>query len=151
MNTTLMCRDVRPATENKEGCLVVASRDVRHGVREIDITDASNLTEVKERLRAQGVVLGKQLPPAPRSNNQSSAASPIQIIAHDEHGKEHRLIADHLEEYSLSSGSILYYLYIPEAPCDCRWLVGRTLELAELESRQPDIAEKIAAIDRPRD
>lgn len=149
MNTTVMCRDVRPATENDEGCLIVAYRDVRHGDREIDITDASHLTEVKDRLRTQGIVLGGELPLAPRPSNQSSAASPVQIIAHDERGKEHRLIADHLEEYSLSSGWVLYYLYIAEAPCDCRWLVGRPLELAELGSRQPDIAEKVAAIDRP--
>jgi hypothetical protein len=74
-------------------------------------------------------------------------ASPVQIIAHDEQGKEHRLIANQLEEYSLSSGSTLYYLYVAEAPCECSWLVGRTLAVANFGSRQPDIGEPDAAPD----
>ncbi|MGH7224194.1 MAG: hypothetical protein ACRELF_13265, partial [Gemmataceae bacterium] len=94
---------------------------------------------------AQGIVLGGALQPASKSN-QSSLASPIQIIAHDEYGKEHRLIADHLEEYNLSSGSTLYYLYASDAVCDYRWLVGRTLELAELRSCQPNIPEPGATV-----
>jgi hypothetical protein len=145
MNKTVVCRDVRPATGTSKLCLVIASQDEEGGVRAIDPAAASNLTEVRDRMHAQGIVLGGTLQPAPRSGTQSSLASPIHVIAHDEHGKEHRLIADHLEAYSLSSGSTLYYLYLPEAPCDCRWLVGRTLEVLDLGSRQPGIAEPGAA------
>lgn len=151
MNTTIMCRDVRPATQNNKGCVVVAYRDVRYGGREIDITDASNLPEVRDRLLAQGIVLGGSLQPASRASTPSSLASPVQIIAHDEYGKEHRLIADHLEEYSLSSGSTLYYLYVSDAACDYRWLVGCTLELAECGSRQPNITEPGTTVDGGRD
>ena len=97
----------------------------------IDPTDASNLSEVKERLRSQGIVLGGLSLPARKTSTQSSLRSPVQIIAHDEQGKEHRLIADSLDEYSLSSGSTLYYLFVPQVPSDFQWLVGHTLELAE--------------------
>lgn len=151
MNTTLLCRDVRPATENNKECVVVAYRDVRHGEREIDLTDAANLADVRERLRAEGIVLGGSLQPAPKAGTQNNMTSPLQIIAHDEHGEEHRLIADHLDEYSLSSGMLLYYLYVSQAPCDCRWLVGRTLEVVASGSRQPDLVEPIAAANRPRE
>lgn len=147
MNTTVVCREVHPATGNSKLCVVIASQDEREGVRAIDLTAASDLTEVRDRLRAQGIVLGGPLQPAPRPGPQSNLVPPVEIIAHDEHGKEHRLIAYHLEAYSLSSGSTLYYFYIPEASCDCRWLVGRTLEVAELGSRQPDTAEQGAAAD----
>ena len=56
-------------------------------------------------------------------------------------------MASQLEEYSLSSGSLLYYLLVPEATQDCRWLVGRTLEVAEVEDRPPDAAEQAAPAD----
>jgi len=147
MITTVQCSDVRPATENDKGCVVVAYRDVPTGPREIDITDASNLTEAKERLHAQGIALGRPLQPVQMSGTPSRPASPVQIIARDEHGKQHRLIAEHVDEYSLSCGSTLYYLYVPQASCDCRWLVGRTLEIAELGSRKPDLSEPGAARD----
>jgi hypothetical protein len=145
MNKTVVCRDVRPATGNSKLCVVIASQDEGAGVRAIDPAAASNFTEVRDRMHAQGIVLGGPLQPAPRSGTQSSPASPIHVIARDEHGKEHRLLADHLEEYSLPSGSTLYYLYVPEAPCDCRWLVGRTLQVVELGGRRPGIAEPGAA------
>ena len=151
MNTTLLCRDVRPATENNKGCVVVAYRDVRYGEREIDLTDAANLAEVRERLRAEGIVLGGPSQPTREAGTQNNLASPVQIIAHDEHGNEHRLIADYMDEYSLSSGLLLYYLYVSKEPCDCQWLVGRTLEVAEVGSRQPDLAEPIATAHRPRE
>src|ERR1700730_2102160 len=101
MNTTVVCSEVRPATENNKGCVVVAYQDVRHGLGESDLKDASDLTKLSDRLRAQGLVLGGPLPPGRTSSVQTGLASPVQIIAHDERGKEHRLIADHLEEYSL--------------------------------------------------
>jgi hypothetical protein len=145
MNTTVVCRDVIPATGNSKQCVVIASQDEREVVRSIDPMAASNLSEVRDRLHAHGIILGGPLPSTPRSSTQSSLASPVQVIANDEHGKEHRLIADHLEEYSLSSGSTLYYLYVPEAPGDCRWLVGRTLEITELASLQPGSAKPGAA------
>ena len=130
MNTTVVCREVRPASGNNKLCVVVASQDEREGVRAIDPTDPSNLSEVKASLRFHGIVLGGPSQPASRSSLQSRLRSPVQIIAHDEGGKEHRLIADSLEEYSLSSGSTLYYLYVPGVPGDYHWLVGRILELA---------------------
>ena len=151
MKATVVCRGVRPATGNSKLCVVIASQDEREVARAIDLTAASDLTEVREQLRAQEIVLGRPLKPAPRLSTQSSLASPIEIIAHNEHGQEHRLTVDHLEEYSLSSGSTLYYFYVLDTSCDCRWLVGRTLEVAELGIRQPDITEPVAAADRPRD
>jgi hypothetical protein len=147
MNTTVVCRDVHPATGNSKLCVLIASQDEPEGHTAIDPTAPSAVTEVRERLHAQGIVLGGPLPPVPRSGTPSNLASPIQIIAHDEHGKKHRLIADHLEEYSLSSGSTLYYLYVSEAQCDCRWLVGRTLEVAEVGGHQPDLVEPPASAD----
>jgi hypothetical protein len=134
MNTTFVCREVRPATDNSKRCLIIASQDERADVRAMDLTAVSDLTVARDRLRAQGIVLGGPLQPAATPSNPSSPASPLVIIAHDEHGKEHRLIVDHREEYNLSSGSTLYYFSVPEASCDCRWLVGRTLEVAD-ESR----------------
>src|SRR5687767_226007 len=125
MNTIVVCSDVRPVPENNKECVVVAYQDLRHGLRETDIP--SIVTEIRDRLRAQGIVLGGPLPAAPRTGTQSSLASPIQIFAHDEHGKEYRWIADTMEKYILSSGSTLFYLHIPEAPRDCRWLVGPAL------------------------
>lgn len=103
MNTTVVCRGVRPATGNSKLCVVIASQDEREGARAIDLTAASDLTAEREQLRAQGIVLGGPLEPAPSLSTQSSLASPIEIIAQNEHGKEHRLTVDHLEEYSLSS------------------------------------------------
>lgn len=151
MNTAIVCREVRPATGNSKRCVVIASQDEREVVRPIDLTAASDLTEARDRLRAQGIVLGGPLQPASSPGSQSSLASPLEIIARDERGKEHRLLVDHLEEYSLSSGSTLYYFYLPETLCDCLWLVGRTLEVAKLGNRPPDIAEAVAAADEPRD
>jgi hypothetical protein len=151
MNTPVVCREVRPAPGNGKLCVVIASQDEREGARALDPTAPSSLPEVRDRLHAQGIALGGPLQPARRCSTGGSPASPVRIIAHDERGKEHRLVADHLEEYSLSSGSTLYYLYVPEAPCDCRWLVGRTLEVAELGGPQPDIAEPGAAADGGRD
>ena len=63
MNTTVVCRDVRPATGNNKQCVVIASQDEQTGVREIDLTAASNLAEVRDRLLAQGIVLGGPLQP----------------------------------------------------------------------------------------
>jgi hypothetical protein len=146
MNTTVVCREVRPATGNGKLCVVIASQDEREDVRAIDPADAAHLLEVRDRLHAQGIVLGGPLQPAPRSSTRSNIVSPIQIIAHDERGEAHRLIVDHLEEYGLSSGSTLYFLYVPEASCACSWLVGRALEVAELASRQPDIAAGAGAV-----
>lgn len=140
MTTTVLCTEVRPATDNNRGCVIVASRDGRHGSTEIDLADTSRFPEVKDRLRAQGLVPGGPLPPAPRSSGAGSRTSPTQLIIHDEQGKEHRLIADELEEYSLSSGSSLYYFHVAEAPLDCRWLVGRALEVAGSGCCQPDRA-----------
>jgi hypothetical protein len=151
MNTTVVCREVRPAVGGGKQCVVIASRDERAGVRTMDLAAPSDLTDVRDRLRAQGIVPGGPLQPARGLVARGRLASPVQIIAQDEHGREHRLIADQLEEYSLSSGSTLYYLYVPEASSDCRWLVGRTLEVAESGNRRPDNAEPVAAADRLRD
>ncbi len=95
--------------------------------------DASQLAEVRDRLHAQGIRLGEPLQAASTPKTESNPASPVQIVARDEDGNEHRLIADSVKEWSLSSGTTLYYLHIPEAIGDCHWLVGRTLELSELE------------------
>lgn len=131
MNATVVCRDVRPATESDKACVVVASREnVRHGTSEIDLTDPSILSEVRNRLHAAGIALGKPTQSTRNCSTQSGPRSPVQIIAHDENGKQHRLVADSVEEYSLSSGSILYFLYLSEVPADCQWLIGRTLELS---------------------
>ncbi len=138
MNTTVVCRDVHRATENSNLWLIIASQDGQEVVRAVDLMAASNLTEVRDRLHAQGVVLGQPLQPAPTPTAPSSLAPPVRIITHDDDGNERQWLADRLEEYSLSSGSTLYYLYVPEAPCDCRWLVGRTLELAEITSGVAD-------------
>ena len=147
MTTTVVCREVRPANGSSQRCVVIASQDDREGVRAIDPLAPSSLAAVRDRLRAQGIVLGGPLQPAQRPGARSSLASPVQLTARDEWGKEHWLIADQLEEYSLSSGSTLYYFYVSEAPCDCSWLVGRTLAVADLGSRQPDIADPDAAPD----
>jgi hypothetical protein len=149
MNTTVVCREVRPANGSSKQCVVIAAQDERAGMRTIDPTAPSNLAAVRDRMRAQGIVLGGPLQPARQPGTQSRLASPVQIIAHDEQGHEHRLMADQLEEYSLSTGSTLYYLHVAEAPGDCGWLVGRTLEVAEFRSRSPDIAEQVAVAERP--
>jgi hypothetical protein len=147
MITTVVCRDVRPAAGSGSQCIVVASQDEREGVRAIDPTAPSNLAEVRDRLQAQGIVLGGPLHPAQRPGTDNNPAPPVQITARDEQGKEYRLIVDKLEEYSLSSGSTFYYLYVGAAPGDCRWLVGRTLEVAESGSRQPDLAEPLYGLE----
>lgn len=151
MNPAVVCREVRPATGNSKHCVVIASQDKREDARAVDPTAASNLTVVKDRLQAQGIVLGGPLQPTQRTSTSSRLASPLQILAHDEHGKEHRLLVDHWEEYNLSSGSTLYFFDIPEAPCDCHWLVGRTLELGEIGSRQPDSAGPVVTASGGRD
>jgi hypothetical protein len=131
MTTTVVCREVRPAAGGGRQCVVVASRDEGADVGASDPMAPSDLAEVRDRLRAQGIVLGGPLQAAERPSALSSLAYPVQLIAHDEHGQEHRLIADQLAEYSLSSGSTLYYFSVAEAPADCRWLESRTLEVAE--------------------
>jgi hypothetical protein len=151
MKTTVECRDVRPATEDNKGCVVVTYEDARHGVREIDFTDPASLTDVKERLRAQGIVLGGVGQPAQRSSARTGLAAPVEIIAHDDDGKEHRFIADKMEEYSLSSGWTLYYFFVPETPDDCLWLKGRHLDVASFGACQPDIGEPAASADGGRD
>jgi hypothetical protein len=129
--------------ENSQRSVIVASRDERGGACGIDPTTAPNIAEVRDRVRAEGIILGGTLQPTPRSGNQNCLASPVEIIVHDEYGTEHRLIADYLEEYSLSSGSTLYYLYISAVPSNCRWLVGRALEVSEL-TRTKALGEKVA-------
>jgi hypothetical protein len=151
MKTTVVCRNVRPTTENDKRCVVIASRDDQAGDRLIDLTSDLDLTEARNRLRAQGIVLGGPLQPAPRPGTPSGLTPPVEIIARDEQGKEHRLIADYLEEYSLSSGSTLYFFDVSEVLSDCRWLVGRTLEVVESGSHQPDLVEPIATANRPRE
>jgi hypothetical protein len=150
MKTTVVCSEVRPATE-KNGCVVVAYRDDRHEARESDLTDPANWTAVRDRLRAQGILLGGPLQPARLAGVQSSLAPPVQIIAHDEGGSEHRLVADQWEEYSLSSGSTLYFLSLSESPGDCGWLVGRTLEVAEFGDRRQDTAAPSTPAEGGRD
>ncbi len=146
MKTVIVCSEVRPSGDNNPGCILVAYQDVRHCERDIDIGNASNLGEVKERLRAAGIVLGGRSPLARTPpNSRSSSPAAIQIIAQDEHGTERRFTGDNLDVYSLSSGLTLYYLRVPEAVEDCRWLIGRTLELAEMESCRPGSAGADAA------
>ena len=135
MNTIVVCREVRPATGNGQRCVVVASQEEREDAKAVEPRAAANLAEVRDRLHGRGIVLGGPLQPAQRSSTQSNRSSPVQIIAHDELGNEHRLTAVQVEEYSLSSGSTLYYLYVSEASSDCLWLLGRTLEVAEFENR----------------
>lgn len=146
MKTTVLCTDVRPATQSGTLCVVVASLDERQGVRETDMSDASNLSEVRDRLRDQGITLGGPLQDDPSSGTRSGVASPVEIIAHDEQGGEHRFVAEALEEYSLSSGSTLYFLYVRDAPSECNWLVGRALELMPLRI---DGASTAACADSP--
>src|SRR5437868_11918663 len=119
MKTTVMCRDVRPASEGNAGCVVVAGKDARHGTPEIDITDTAKLTEVRDRLRALGLVLGGPGQPSESSSARTNLAAPVEIIAHDDDGKEHRFIADTFEEYRLSSGGELHYFFLAETPDDC--------------------------------
>lgn len=147
MSTLVICKEVRPATGGGKRCVVIASRDERPGVGAIDASTPSTLAEVRERLRTQGVLLWGPLQPAQRLSTPSRPASPVQIIALDEHGHERRLVADNLEEYSLSTGSALYYLHVAETPGDCGWLVGRTVEVAEVGTRPPAGAEQEAAPD----
>ncbi len=142
---TAVCREVRATTTDGKRCVVIASREERADIPTTDSAAATDMTEVKDRLRAQGIVLGGPLQAAPRASTQRTLASPIQILVHDDQGNEHRWIADQLDEYSLTSGSTLFYLYVPETPYDCRWLVGRTLQIAELGARSPGIAEPRAA------
>jgi hypothetical protein len=132
MNAIVICSDVRPATDNDGASIVVVSRDETVAAREADPTDISNLSEVRKRLHAQGMTLGEQLQRA-RTSGSDMLCRPDCIVAHDEQGKRHRLTIESLEDYSLSSGSTLYFLRITESLSSCRWLVGRTLELRESE------------------
>src|SRR5437899_1741290 len=141
MKTTVVCKDVRPATEGNKECVVVACSDEPQDVREVDVTDALILAGARDSLRAQGMILGGPLQAARTAGTQSKPDSPVEIIAHDEDGQEQRLIADHSEEYCLSSGSTLYYFYISELPGDCRWLVGRTLEIVGESKRTLDVGD----------
>jgi hypothetical protein len=56
------------------------------------------------------------------------------------------LIADKLEEYSLSSGSSWYCFSITAAPGDCHWLVGRVLEVAEVATKRKRRAVETKAV-----
>jgi hypothetical protein len=129
MTILAVCRDVRPTTGNGSDCMVVASRDEPGGVRTTDSLDPLRSPDIRQRLERQGIVLGGPLPPAAKTGVPSSTAAPVEISAHDEHGQEHRLLADSVEECRLSSGSALYYLTVRAAPQDCSWLVGRPLQL----------------------
>jgi hypothetical protein len=144
MTTTVICTDIRPVTENGDGCVIVAAAPGGGGgAGVIDPRAASSLPEIRDRLLAEGIVLGGPLQPAPTPNTQSHLTPPVEIIGHDEHGKEHRLSADRLEEYRLSSGSALYYLFVRQMACDCRWLLGQTLAVAEVSTRPPGVAERV--------
>ncbi len=136
MNSTIVCQDVRPEPGNSNRCVVIAAKDDPEGERALDLTAVSNLAEAKDQLRARGIVPGGPLLHAPGPAKPNGLAAPIEIIARDQHGKEHRLLADHVDAYSLSSGSTLYYFYVSEAPRDCRWLVGHTLDIAEAATRE---------------
>ena len=131
MNATAVCRDVRSVAGKENVCAVIASQEEREGARVIDPLDPSNFSEVRNRLQAQGIVLGEPSPLARRLDTQSHLRSPIQIIAQDEQGRKHTVIVESFEEYSLSSGSTLYYLYVSGVPSDFHWLVGHALELAD--------------------
>lgn len=130
--TTLRCKEVRPGTENHEGCILVAFENVCPIEREVDLSDASVLTKARDSLRAQGIVLrgSSQVAHDTRPKDKSS---PVQIIAHDDTGDEQRLMVDRLDEYRLSSGSSLYYLHTSESADNCRWLVDRDLSVIGVE------------------
>jgi hypothetical protein len=131
MTTPVICRDVRSEIRNDQARLViVASQDEPESVRSVDVTDEAKMSELKAKLASQGIVLGgPSVAGKPRA--PSNLCSSTRLTAQDERGRKHLLIADCAEEYQLSSGSILYYFYIPDAPGDYRWLVGRTLNISE--------------------
>lgn len=131
--TTLTCKEIRPAIGGHKGCILLAYNEEGHDGQDMDLTDATVLTSASDGLRAQGLVLGGPLQDFRRSSPQSLPTAPVQIKAHDDEGKEHRLTIHALDKYSLSSGSGLYYLAVAEAPADCRWLVGRTLAVVEVD------------------
>ncbi len=133
MSTTVVCREVRPGAEDHQACLVVAASPEERGrAASKSLTDLTRLSEAKVQLQSRGIILGESPPLGSRCPTPTGPRVPIQITAHDDLGNEHRLIADSLEEYSLSSGSTLHYLHVPGVPADFQWLVGRTLELTEL-------------------
>ena len=136
MNRSVICRDVRSETLNGQAHLViVASQDERESVPSIDITDLSKLADIKAKIEAEGIVLGGTSLSA-QSHVHSSLSSSMQLTAHDDLDRKHVLIADCLEEYSLSSGSALYYFYIPDSSSDFHWLVGRTLRVTDVQTKK---------------
>jgi hypothetical protein len=133
MNTTVVCREIRPGTEDRQSCLVVAASEDERGRAHLrSFPDVTNVSEVQAQLQARGIVLGGSPPRGAYGRTATRPSFPVRITAQDDRGNECVVMADSLEEYSLSSGSTLYYLRVPGAPAALQWLVGRTLELTEL-------------------
>ena len=131
-----ICRDVHSETLNGQAHLViVASQDEQERVRAIDLTDLSKSADIKANLESQGIALGAT-PLSVKVHAQSTLPPSIQLTAHDDLGREHLLIADSWQEYSLSSGSALYYFYIPDSSGDYRWLVGRTVKVTDVQAKK---------------
>jgi len=135
MNPPIICSDVRSETQNDQTRLVViASQDECENGRSFDVADLSQVSGIKAKLVSQGIVLGGPLlranPPV-----QENQPSPLEICAKDGHGRKHLFFVDHSEVYSLSSGSTLYYFYVPDSPGDYHWLVGQTLEIRDAQKQ----------------
>ena len=133
MNPSIICREVRPEIRNgQEYLVIVASQDERTSERWQEVTDPTTWGAIKARLTSQGIALGEAslaLKPSVPSRSDST----IQLAATDDRGRIHGLIADGLEAYSLSSGSTLSYFFVPNAPGDFHWLVGRHVDVQDVE------------------
>ena len=140
MKTLVICREVRSEVLNDHARLIIiATQDDAESTRSIDLTDLSQLSEVKAKLESHEFVLGGS-PLGGKPHAQRTLPSSIELTANDELGGQHLLIADSWEEYKLSSGSTLYYFYIADAPADYHWLVDRRLEICDAQNALDELA-----------
>jgi hypothetical protein len=137
MNVTAVCRDVRPGDEaHADKVLLVAyAEDTPAAGTLVPVTHLlqdGDLSRIKAALTAQGLALGERTPGRPQRPGGTSLLVPIWLAALDDQGHEHSYLASIAEEYALSTGGRLYYLYLSEAEGALRWLVGKPLTLREV-------------------
>ncbi len=126
----VQCGAIREGKLNGKPCaVVIAFKDEEVGSY-AGFTDPSYLEMVKKKLATMNIALGGPMPKQ-QPAKKTSFHPPLLITGKDRENKTKTAIADDIEEFSLSSGSKLFYLYLFAKVEDLAWMIGQNLELTE--------------------
>lgn len=134
MNANLICRNIHHAPEGHGSVLVAAAAEIKADL--ISRFDQETLTKARADLASHGIALGGPLRPVAakdRADNKCGGLrAPVKIVALDDLGAEHILVAREVENFDLSCGSTLCLLFVANAPETLAWLCGKHIKLEEI-------------------